>query len=293
MWLLFSLIASIVNALYYLSIQNAKISANVFMVYRGFLVVILMLPIILFFPVKFSLSFYLMSVLQGIIVAYTDYLSFKINKNYGAETVSSITPLTVAIVFVLWCFISPSIVLTYLDNPIKTFFIISSLFGVIWALLNYRKTPQTKEAFVSLIPVLFLSSIIAILNKLIMSYSGENPLLSACWRVFILSFIIGCVHICLYIKKKQPLKALIDVKTLCKGSILILLITALVCKSLAMLYTQNPAYVSCIVYLTSVWIMLFSYIFPFFELKKQNEQVHKKYEILFIVSIILLILATH
>ena len=168
-----------------------------------------------------------------------------------------------------------------------------NVFGVIWALLNYRKTPQTKEAFVSLIPVLFLSSMIAILNKLIMSYSGENPLLSACWRVFILSFIIGCVHICLYIKKKQPLKALIDVKTLCKGSILILLITALVCKSLAMLYTQNPAYVSCIVYLTSVWIMLFSYIFPFFELKKQNEQVHKKYEILFIVSIILLILATH
>lgn len=292
MWVLFSLISSIANALYYLSIQNAKINANVFMVYRGFIIVTMLLPIVIFYPVTFSTTFYLMSILQGVIVAYTDYLCFKLNKNFGSETVSSITPLTVVNVFILWCFISPNVVLDYIENPIKTFFIICSLFGVTIALINYRKTPLTKKAFIYLIPVLFLSSMVSILNKLIMSYSGENPFLCACWRILILSLIIGIVHMCLYIKKEFPLKALIDVKMLFKGKVFVLLIIALIFKSLAMLYTQNPAYVSCVVYLTSVWIMIFSSIFPFFRFKKHEKQAKKKYEILFIISIIILILST-
>lgn len=293
MWILFALITSIANAFYYLSLQNAKINANAFMVYRGFIVVLMLLPVVLYFPVKFDLIFYLMSILQGVIVAYADYLCFKINKNYGSETVSSITPLTVVIVFVLWCFISPDIILNYLNHPIKTVFIIFALLGVVWALLNYRKAPLTKKAFVYLIPVLFLSSVVSILNKLIMTYSGENPLLSACWRVLILSLIIGVVHTSVYIKKKLPLKDLVDTKMLYKGKVFILLIIALVCKSLAMLYTQNPAYVSCIVYLTSIWIMILSSVFSVFKFKKHKKQTQKRYEVLFIVSIIVLILATH
>lgn len=292
MWVLFSLISSIANAFYYLSIQNAKINANIFMVYRGFLIVALLLPLIIFYPVTFSSTFYIMSILQGIIVAYTDYLCFKINKNFGSETVSSITPLTVVIVFVLWCFISPSVVFDYINSPVKTFFIICSLLGVTFALINYRKTALTKKAFIYLIPVLFLSSIISILNKLIMSHSGENPILCAYWRILILSLIIGIAHIHIYVKKGLLLNALVNVKTLYKGKVFILLIIALVFKSLAMLYTQNPAYVSCIVYLTSIWIMIFSNIFPFLKFKKHEKQAKKKYEILFIISIIVLILST-
>ena len=293
MWVLFALAASVLNAFYYLSIQNAKINANVFMVYRGFMVVLFLLPVLLFFPARFSPNFYLMSALQGCIVAYTDYLSFRVNKNYGSETVSSITPLSVIIVFVAWCFINPATFFKYLDNPIKSFFIVCSLLGVVWALLNYRKTPLTKKAFLLLIPVLILSSTISILNKLIMSYSGENPVLCACWRVLILSSIIGVVHLYIYTKKKLPIRALFELKNIQKGCVLILLLTVLVLKSLAMLYTLNPAYVSCIVYLTAVWIMVLSYQFNTLKFKRQHRQSSKKYEIVFIVSVIALILLTH
>ncbi len=293
MWVLFALAASVLNAFYYLSLQNTKINANVFMVYRGFMVALLLLPILLFFPVRFSPNFYLMSVLQGVIVAYTDYLSFRVNKNYGSETVSSITPLSVIIVFVAWCFINPKTFLKYLDNPIKSLCIIASLLGVVWALLNYRKTPLTKKAFLLLIPVLVLSSSISVLNKLIMSYSGENPVLCACWRVLILSSIIGVVHFYIYTKKKLPIRALFELKNLQKGSVFVLLLTVLVLKSLAMLYALNPAYVSCIVYLTAVWIMFLSYRFDRLKFKRQHCQSSKKYEILFIVSVIALVLLTH
>lgn len=293
MWVLFALAASVLNAFYYLSIQNAKINANVFMVYRGFMIVLFLLPILVFFPVRFSPNFYLMSVLQGCIVAYTDYLSFRVNKNYGSETVSSITPLSVIIVFVAWCFINPATFMKYLDHPIKSLCIVASLLGVVWALLNYRKTPLTKKAFLLLIPVLILSSTISILNKLIMSYSGENPLLCACWRVLILSSIIGVVHLYIYTKKKLPVRALFELKNLQKGCVLVLLLVVLVLKSLAMLYAFNPAYVSCIVYLTAVWIMVLSYRFDALKFKRQHRQSSKKYEIVFIISVIALILLTH
>ena len=293
MWVLFALAASILNAFYYLFLQNAKINANVFMVYRGFIVVALLLPILIFYPVKFSPQFYFMSVLQGCIVAYTDYLSFRVNKNYGSETVSSITPLSVIIVFIAWCLIDSSTFLKYLDNPLKSLCIICSLLGVVYALVNYRKTPLTKKAFLLLIPVLCLSSMISILNKLIMSYSGENPLLCACWRVLILSSIIGVVHLHIYLKKNLPIRDLFEPKTLAKGCVLVLLLAVLVLKSLAMLYALNPAYVSCIVYLTAIWIMLLSYCFNALKFKRNNRQASKKYEVLFIISIIALILLTH
>ena len=262
------------------------------MVYRGWLIVFILLPVLCVYPIRFSLNFYLMSLLQGAIVAYTDYLSFRVNKNYGAETVSSIIPFSVIIVFCAWCLIHPSIVLNYLETPVKTFFIICSLCGVVYALINYRKTPLTKKAFRLLIPVLILSSTISILNKLIMSYSGENPLLCACWRVWILSLLIGIIHLKIYIKKGLPLKTLFDIQTLKKGYIFILLIAVMIFKSLAMLRAQNPAYVSCLVYLTPIWIMLLGSQIKTFNFKKQNKLTSRKHKILFLTSVIILILAT-
>jgi len=293
MWIVFALSASLINAFYFLCMQNIKINAHIFMVYRGLIVTVILLPILIFYPVKYSPTFYLMSVLQGCIVAYTDYLAFKANQTYGSETVSSILPLSVILVFILWCFINPSTVLTYLENPLKTLCIIASLLGVIIALIKYQKTPLTKKAFIHLTPVLFLSALISILNKLIMSYSGDNPLLCACWRVFILSVIIAFIHFNMYKAKHLPFKALIDAKTLIKGSIFVLLILVLILKSLAMLYTQNPAYVSCITYLAPVWIMLLSYQFNILTFKKNHWQISKKYELLLIASIIVLVVLTH
>ena len=292
MWVLFALTASILNAFYYLVIQNTKINANLFMVSRSFVTIILLLPILIFYPVKFSLNFYLMTVLQGCIFSYTDYLSFRINKNYGSETVSSITPLTVIFVFIAWCFISPDTVVKYTENPVKSFGIVCALLGVVYALINYHKTPLTKKAFWLLIPVLCLISTTSVLNKLIMQYSGENPVLCACWRVFILTLTIGTIHLLIYKKKKLPIKAVFNIKNILRSSIFVIPLVVAILKSLAMLYTLNPAYVSCIVYLTIFWIILLSHCFRSLKFKKNHKLVAKKYEILFILSIIALILLT-
>lgn len=295
-WLLFALLTSIVSALYYLSTQNIKINANAFMVYRGWFLVIILLPILgfyLFFTSSYPpLEFYVMSLLQGGIVAYTDYLSFRVNKNYGAETVSSIVPCSAIMVFFMWCIINPEIIGHYLENPLQTICIITSLLGTTIALLNYKRVRLAKKALLFLIPVLFLSSTISILNKQIMSYSADNKWLCACLRVWIVSLIIGTIHLRIYIKKGYKIRELFDFNNIKKSFIFVLLLLLMVFKSLAMFYADNPAYVSCIVYTSLIWVIFFGRYIPVLKFHRTKVLIQKKWEFLLIASVILLVLTT-
>ncbi|MBO5997797.1 MAG: hypothetical protein J6P93_04660 [Alphaproteobacteria bacterium] len=293
MWIVFALMASVASAFYYLFAQSVKINANVFLVYRGWFIVIFLLPFLCLYPAVFPIDFYVISLLQGGIIAYTDYLTFTINKNYGSETVSSIIPCSVIIAFFMWFLIEPAIITYYTETPVKSILILLSLCGAVYALLKYRQTTLTRKAFFLLLPVLFLSAGNSVLNKTIMSYSNENQLICACWRSFLIGLAIGIIHIFVYAKKKLPIKELFNPNTLKKSFIFILLLSMTVSKSLAMYYTENPAYVTCIVYLSLIWIILLSRFIGFFKFKQSDLQTKRRWEFLFVASVILLILITH
>lgn len=293
MWVIFSLSSAIISAIYNLTSQNIKIDANTFMIYRGLFMPILLLPFLIMNPVTFSFNFYIMSFAQGCISAYVDYLVFGINKKYGAETVSSITPFSVILIFFMWCFIDYSIVIKYIQNPIQTAFILISLCGIVFSLAHYYKVKFTREAFVKMIPVVTLSAIFAVLNKAIMNYSEDNQFMCACWRIFIVGLVIGVIHLHIYIKKSLKLKLLILPRNILKSFIFILPFMYMLFKSYADYYAANPAYVSSIVYTSLIWVMLFSKYIPFFRFKDAKLQGEKKWKILFVFSIILLLIVTN
>lgn len=290
MWILFALIASVISAFYYLFAQNLKIKTNAYLVFRGLGMAVFLLPILILFPSVFPPAFYITSFLQGCIVAYSDYLAFRVNKNYGSETLSSILPFSVVISFFGWFFVEPELIFQYAAQPLKTTIVLLSLFGGTYALLQYRQINLTRKAFYLLLPVLFLSSVISILSKLIMSYSVENELLCACQRTWIVGFVVGVIHLIIYVKKKLPLKDLIEPATIKKGMLFILLLFVMIFKSLAMYFAQNPAYVMCLVYLALIWIMLLSSYVPAFKFKHFDRQAKRKWELLFVVSVIVLVL---
>ena len=53
MWAVLALLSAILSAVYYLSAQNIKLDANTFMVYRGVLTALLLLPVLAFNLVVF------------------------------------------------------------------------------------------------------------------------------------------------------------------------------------------------------------------------------------------------
>lgn len=65
MWAVLALLSAILSAVYYLSAQNIKLDANTFMVYRGALVALLLLPVLAFNLVVSRMFFMLWQFVRG------------------------------------------------------------------------------------------------------------------------------------------------------------------------------------------------------------------------------------
>ena len=291
-WVLFAIGASIVNALYYMCLQNIQLKPRVFMIYRGMIVALMVTPFLLFYQMLSAWQFYLISFIQGLIVACLDLRLFKANKQYGAETVSSITPITVAAVFMIWCLVDPMIIVKYAGNPLKSAFIMLSLCGIIFAMMKYRKVKFTKDAVIFLIPVIVLDAICSVLNKTIMAYS-EDSLYGLCyWRIFITSLIVGIVHLVFYLREKDSVKELIDCNNLKKTYFFALMPMSMLFRNMGMYYAENPSYVSALVYTSLLWIIFFNRHIHFIHFNRVYMQMDKKWAMVMLISVIILILAT-
>ncbi len=291
MWIIFAVLASLVNAIYYICNQNVKLKPSVFMIYRGGLVALSAVPFLFFYDIVSAWQFYAIAILQGIITAHNDLKSFKSNRKYGAETVCSIMPMNVGFTFLIWCFIEPMIILQYAKSPVRSLFIIGALCGIVCALSKYRRVKITKEAFLTLLPVMILGSFIAIFNKTIMNYA-ENSLWGLCfWRIFVSSLVVGIIHIFVYIRREGNFKELYREANLQKGWIFIFMPASMVCRNMAMFYTDNPSYVSALVQVSLLWVIVFNRYVPFIHCKKMCMKMEKKWAFLMLVSVIVLIVA--
>lgn len=292
MWVVLALLSAVLSAIYYLSAQNIKLDANTFMVYRGWIVALLLLPLLAFNPVVFSSAFYIMAICQGLIAAVVDYAVFGINKKYGSETVSSITPLSVIIVFVLWCFIDVGLLKRYWQNPWQSGAIFMACTGAVLALNRYHQVAFTRQALYKLLPLLLLTSAFTVLSKMVMNQTTSTPFWGALWQSFIIAAVVAAVHMVIYCKKKLPLKNLVLSQNLLKGLVFVYMIGFLSMKSLAFYYAQNPAYVAVLAYTSMFWVMLLSRGVKAFKFNNSDEQAAAKWKILFLISVLVLILAT-
>lgn len=292
MWAVLALLSAILSAVYYLSAQNIKLDANTFMVYRGCAVALFLLPVLMFNPAAFPRAFYVMAIVQGLIAATVDYAVFGINQKYGSETVSSITPLSVIIVFVMWCFIDAGLLKQYWQSPWRSGVIFISCAGAVLALNRYHRVAFTRQALYKLLPLLLLTSAFAVLSKTVMDYASSMPIWGALWQSFIIAAVVGVVHLAIYYKKQFPLKNLVLPQNLLKGLIFIYMIGFLSLKSLAFYYAQNPAYVAVLTYTSMFWVMLLSRGVKAFKFNNPHEQASARWKLLFLVSILVLILAT-
>ncbi|MBR2300213.1 MAG: hypothetical protein IJ870_06570 [Alphaproteobacteria bacterium] len=293
MWVLFALMASIVNAIYYIGNQNIRLQPSVFMIYRGIVVALMAFPFLFFYDVIGAWQFYVIAVFQGCITAYNDFTTLKANRKYGAETVNSITPMNVGLIFMIWCLIEPVILLKYLESPIKSIMIVLSMCGIVFALMQYRKVKMTKEAFVYLLPIMFLGAMISIFNKTIMAYAADSLYGLCFWRIFVSSLTVGIIHIVVYATRKRPFKVLFEKENLIRVWIFIFMPISMLCRNMAMFGAENPSYVTSIVQTSLLWIMFFNRYVNFIEFKKVCMKMEKKWAFLMLVSVIVLILATN
>lgn len=255
MWVIFSLLTSMISAVYDLCNQNSKLKAEVFIIYRGLFVAILATPLALLYFHIFPWQFYAIALFQGICVSYLDYRYFQLCQKFGAENVKGLWPLNVFIIFLFWLLLKPDTLATYLETPLRSLIIITSLLLMVFAMTKSRGSQIGKVFFKELLPILCLSSIIDISNKSITEYSDGCLLALAFQRVAITGWIIGGVNLFFNRKKLTSYRELIEPQNILRGLFIGLMLLRMVFINLAMYYTPNPSYVSAIILLTVIWII--------------------------------------
>lgn len=292
MWFIFALLTSLIYALYYICNQNSRLKAEIFIIYRGFLAALMATPLALIYYHVFPWQFYAIVLFQGLTVSYMDYKYFQAFHEFGAENVNSVKPLTVLIIFVLWLILKPSIIGDYMATPLRSAIILVALATIIFAVMKYRHQKIGKECLKKVFPLLFLSSIIDISNKLITEYNDGYLLALTFHRVALTGYIIGSVNLFINRRKDISFKELINPQNIYRGSFIILLVLSMITINLAMHYTPNPAYTTAVIYLSVVWIMLINKIQVLAGKKLIYQPIEKKWIFALLISSIVLVLLT-
>lgn len=292
MWYSFALLTSLLYAFYYIYNQNSKLKAEIFIIYRGFLAALAATPLALFYHYTFPWQFYAIVLFQGVMISYMDYKYFQAFHKFGAENVNAVKPLTVLITFILWLVLRPSIIKVYLAAPVRSVVIVMALMAIIYAVMNYRRQKIGKNCLQEVVPLLFLSSVIDISNKLIMEYAEGHLLILTFHRVAFTGWIIGGVNLFINRHKNICLKELLNFKNMRQGAFIILLVLSMITINLSMHYTPNPAYTSAIIYLSVVWIMLINKMRRYWGKKTPYQNIALKWILLLLFAAMTLVIAT-
>ena len=247
-WWIAAFASSIFTAVYMYSNQIYKMPASLFMVYRGLGAGLVMLPFAPLFPPIHEIYFYVFVIAQGLWAAYLDNRLLHSIDRFGVEMTSAIQPLSIGVTFLLWMMIYPHQITVFAQNPARFLGIIICLVGITVTVLQLRKSKIGFQAFLYLLPCLFMTTGSDILNKQAMHFGTENLSSAVFYYILIMSLIMGVANLWAYLRTYKT--SLIWKKNnLWHGAVLVTwALLSLASKNVAMAETFNPSYVSAIIY---------------------------------------------
>lgn len=292
MWVFYAILNSFLISAYFFGNQQSKASPTVFMLYRGLVPVIVLLPFLPWVETIMNWQFYVLCMLQGAIIAYVDYRNLRAIRAWGAETVTSIHPFNIGIVFVIWLVLHPSLVWGYLQTPVRLVIVLSALCGVVYAASAYRRSRNSRRALSYMVPYLLMSAVCDALNKQLIDFvSPGQVIFGSYWYILVSAAVVFFINLLMYCSQRLPLAELVDRKNLRSSLVMLPLVLAMVCKNFSMYNTPNPSYVTAIIYTYIVWIMLAGPVLRALGWSVHYPLVDRKRVFLLLLSVIALILA--
>lgn len=288
-WWILALCLSLLTASYVWINQFLKIKGSVLMAYRGLGTALILLPCSFYFTPIHNIWFYVLCIVQGLVLSIGENRILNSSKAFGAEVTSLIHPISIAIIFVVWVGLHPAELQELINQPQKFSLIGLCLFGVAISLILISKAKANRKALWFLIAAMSCETFIDITSKETTHLGAENVISAIFYYTLITSFVAGSVNI--LFQQKRRFKEIFDRKNL-KFAWFFMSFAILhsVLKTYTMYLSPNPAYVAAIVHAYPVWIMLGNnYLFAL----KQNGhyiKIKPQYLGLLLISIICLIL---
>lgn len=150
-WIAYSLIYALTNALYVAFNQKRRYNAYVLGMWRGFGITILISPLLLTVPLITNPAYYVILVLQGLMIGVYDSHIFLASAKYGANTASGFMATAVLITTFLWWSIDFTDLAALSQNPVQliTLFFILCAFSVsYWQMMKVHVNPEAENFFI-------------------------------------------------------------------------------------------------------------------------------------------------
>lgn len=250
-WIILSLVYAVTNAFYTSYNEKRAINGYILGIWRGFGISALTAPLLLTVPLIKSPEYYLILILQGIMIGIYDSHVFFASAKYGSRASSGFMATCVLITAFLWWGIDFTELAELMQNPSKLIslaFILCGFSVCYWQMMRVHISRQAEKY---LYPAVFALSLMSIATRYI-ALNGGSPYAGVVYYLTVACFISGIYNtIMLYFRQtpapqhplpNQPEKThtaqpfsplwLIGFSTV--------LITA---KTLALRMADNPAYV--------------------------------------------------
>lgn len=291
MWAICTIMASLFSAAYYFGNQGVKVNPYAFMFYRGFVPFALLLPFIGVVPFIPAWQFYVFCIIQGCVIVFIDYRNYRAMRVWGAEIISSLHPLSIGVVFLLWFALHPLYMLTAARNFYWLTATVAALCGVIYATASYRVTSRSRRAFHYMVPYIFGAAVCDVLNKVCMSYVAPEQLIyGSYFYIMLTGAVVAAFNLLLFYRQNKTVTPLFWAHSLKISPIMLLLMGSMLFKNFAMFNAVNPSYVAAVLYLYIIWIMIFTPLLNRIGLKCPQTGLKRSKALLLLASIIILIL---
>lgn len=286
-WWMWAILFSMSLAGYFSVNQQFKIRPEALVVWSGLGTAIIFAPTLIGQTPPKDGYFYLFAILSGLSATFSDNREFALTSKYGAGVIARMSPLSIALLCILWWTINPSSFMKIYDNKIIFLGICFCLSLSIVAAMLMKKDEISNSAIKEYAVVIVFCAFYSLFVKNTMSY--VNTASGSVYFLVIELLISGSINAivgCKNLSIKEFNKILFAKQSMKAGLLIIFFISSLcLTRNKAMNLTINPAYVDAIGRgATFIWI------FAFNKLKGVKDKTNVKAGLLFVISAIGIIL---
>lgn len=245
-WIILSFIYAAINAIYTSFNEEHRYNGYVLGIWRGFGISLLTAPLLLSVPFEIPLKYFLILVMQGLMIGVYDSHIFFAAAKYGSHAGSGFMATSVLITTLLWWAIDFDELSELMQTPpqLITLGLILCGFSVSYWQMMQVKVNKSAESY--LYPAVFALALMSIATRYIALHGG-SPYAGVVYYLTVACFVSGCYNAILYLKERKytPLKEFFAQKLPFKQALwLIAFSTVLITsKTLALRYAPNPGYV--------------------------------------------------
>ncbi|MGQ0527407.1 MAG: hypothetical protein ACT4OY_05170 [Alphaproteobacteria bacterium] len=256
-WAFFGLGSAFLSAIMFLIQDRMKVNGYALAFWNAVCKVVLLLPFAIENGFPDDPFFYLYLGIGAVMYAISDIIFFSSIGKEGAGAISRILPASVIVSFILWFFIKPSLLDTYLSAPVNSLFIFLTLCLTAFFAMRLKKCTVSMRALRAVWFVVFAASVGPLIAKSVTAHAPieQGPFAyGVCEALMMLSLWL------VYFAVRRPVAvAVFFSKESLRAGLMVGCVSALILTLHVSAYysADNPAFVPAIRFLDAVIILGF------------------------------------